>query len=318
MENVTVLMPVKDGARYLDKALSSLKKNISRDDEVLIIDDFSSDYTWEKLNNHLEDFPQLRIIKNVKSGLVNALNLGLREAKNEWIARFDVDDNYAEHRLELQRAQIREGVVAIFSDYSFWTRKGIFLGRIPSPIFPEATALSLLKSQRTAHPSVLLNKQLAIGVGGYRPHDFPSEDLSLWLRLTRVGDLISLPEELLYYQLSPTSVSSSLYSQAKKRSRELIEEIGLTKSLHFVALDKLQGSIDSYRTTSLSTERSFLHLLDINYAFRKFGEDSKLRKELHKSVLNFLAHHPEIFSYSKMAFWKMTRKLYRYVNQSKH
>jgi hypothetical protein len=41
----------------------------------------------------------LKLINNSKNGIVNALNLGILESENNWIARFDVDDDYSETRL---------------------------------------------------------------------------------------------------------------------------------------------------------------------------------------------------------------------------
>ena len=139
--------------------------------------------------------------------MVSALNQGISESTNRWIARFDVDDTYEKERLEVQRTYIDKSVVGIFTDYDFYSEHGQYLGVIPTAIDSRAVTISLISSTRTAHPSVLFDKEAVLEVGGYREIDFPAEDLSLWLRLSRRGKLISIPKVLLHYRLSGNSIT---------------------------------------------------------------------------------------------------------------
>ena len=204
--SISVLLPVRNGVKYFQRAKLSLLQNCSNFDEIIIVDDKSEDGTtkliseWEKLDS------RVKMVKGGGRGLVSALNAGLNLATNDWIARVDIDDTYSANRLRLQRNLISDERVAIFSDYRIIDFDGKDLGVITSAVFPEAVSISLVSSQRTAHPSVLMRKQAVLAVGGYRSEDFPAEDLSLWLRLSRVGKLISSPSVLLNYQLNPNYV----------------------------------------------------------------------------------------------------------------
>jgi glycosyltransferase involved in cell wall biosynthesis len=196
-------------------------------DEALVIDDDSTDETPLLLKKWADSNPQVRVMRNRGSGLVDALNMGLNEARFNWVARVDVDDQYNQGRLLVQRGLIRNDVVAIFSDYKLFFEGVNPLGTIHSAVFAPAVSISLISSQRTAHPSVLFSKRAAMSVGGYRKQDFPAEDLSLWLRISRLGKLISSPEVLLHYRVGGNSISGTRRDEMRKMKESHLSNIGI-------------------------------------------------------------------------------------------
>lgn len=259
---VTALLPIKNGQSWIPRIAANLRRCLEDEDQLVIIDDHSSDDSWSVLSKLHFDFEYV-LYSNPGEGLVSALNFGIEIAKHEWIARFDVDDSYPENRLEMQFSHFTESTVAIFGDYLIVDSFSNNLGLIPSPVFSGATALSLIHSDRTAHPSAIFRKSCAIDAGLYREGDFPSEDLSLWIRLAKIGELISVPESVLTYTLHPKSISASRYNEAKYRSRELIDSLFI--------LDDFVGTIEkdfnfylkSYQKMRSSNERKFLFLRDL-------------------------------------------------------
>jgi hypothetical protein len=137
------------------------------------------------------------------------------------------------------------------------------LGLMPSPVFSGATALSLVHSDRTAHPSVVFRKKAAIDVGLYREEDFPSEDLSLWIRLAKIGELITVPENVLTYTLHQKSISTSRYSEAKNRSQKLIQSHFMVSELISTIERNFDYYMKSYRKMAFSEERMILFLRDL-------------------------------------------------------
>ncbi len=227
---LSIVLPVKNGMRYLEDSKQSLLSNCQMNDEILVIDDNSTDETLNFINDWRKRDSRVRLLRNKGSGLVSALNFGVAESQNEWIARFDVDDKYANDRLNLQRAEIKSGVVAVFSDYTVFKNDNLHLGTIPSAVFPSAVSLSLKSSQRTAHPSVIFSRNAALSAGGYRSDDFLAEDLSLWLRLSRIGKLKSIPTNLLFYRISNNSISSRNRPAMIRKRSEILKEIGVLES----------------------------------------------------------------------------------------
>jgi glycosyltransferase involved in cell wall biosynthesis len=116
-EAITILIPIKNGYKFVFSAINYIQSNISVDDEVLVIDDGSTDGTSELLADWQKRNSNVKILTGSSSGLVDALNLGLSHASHKWVARFDVDDRYSANRLFEQRKWINEDIALIFSDY---------------------------------------------------------------------------------------------------------------------------------------------------------------------------------------------------------
>ena len=255
-ESISVLMPVRNGASFIDKAMSMIVGSISVGDEIIIIEDGSQDNSFELLQRWSRDFPTINLVKTGGVGLIASLNLGISIASNPWIARYDVDDRYSLRRLELQRSQLgTQNLVAIFSDYQVWFRDQFSIGIIPSPIFDSAIKVSLVKNSRTPHPSVIFNRAAALEVGSYRESDTFVEDMSLWLRLSRVGKFTSIPDKLLSYQIWKNSVTS-LNSIAMRQARaKLLNELNVMRTdLNYVQ-DNFGSIIKAYENYPLSQER---------------------------------------------------------------
>jgi hypothetical protein len=197
--------------------------------------------------------------------------LGIAEAKNPWVARFDVDDEYPLNRINLQRKLIEDNIVAIFSDYSFTTSVGVSLGTLPSAITSNPTKLSLVSSQRTPHPVALLNRASVLSVGGYRVEDFPAEDLGLWFRLLERGRFLSVPKVLLSYRLSGSSISSSNRKEQFATKSKIIISFRSWDVLVQNCLEEFSSTISCYLRHQRSTARIILHLRDVAKAAKLSG-----------------------------------------------
>ena len=271
---LSVLLPVRNGMLYLARAQASLVENCEEHDEIIVIDDGSTDGSSEFIKEWAKTEPRLRVIAGEAKGLVHALNSGIAASQHSWLARVDVDDQYAPNRLKVQRELIQDGVVAIFSDYQVLSHDGKDLGTIASPVHYAATSISLVISQRTAHPSVLLQKKAVLAVGGYRLQDFPVEDLSLWLRLTRVGKLISAPQTLLKYQLTPGSITALKQEEMVSKKREVISQIGINPKDIEEVTRNWRGIFKSYSETQLGSQRKILLTRDFYSASKASGKFS--------------------------------------------
>ncbi len=272
---VTAILPIKNGLKYIARAKHQIENTCRNEDEILVINDNSTDGSLAELNRWALEDQRVRILDNKGDGLVSALNLGIMESTNNWIARFDVDDTYNFERIQKQISAIKLNVVAIFSDYKILRPNGKSLGIIPSPVDSDAVEISLIGSRRTAHPSVLFSKEAMISVGGYLSHDFPAEDLSLWLRLSRAGKLVSIPEILLNYELGLNSISGQKRSLVQKKTFDLIREIGIKDSTLNCAHQRTDEILDSYSLLNFESERQILFLQELSKALRISGKPSK-------------------------------------------
>ena len=221
---VSAIVPIKNGSAYILSSIPRILENLQREDELIVVDDSSTDGSRHLVLEACNSDPRLRIFSNPGYGIVDALNYGLKQARFELIARFDIDDIYEVDRLSKQRAVMVGNTVAVFCDYNIVDSEANFLGTIFSPVVAPATRLSLSQSQRTPHPGVLFSKSACFAVGGYRKGDEGVEDLSLWLRMAEVGDLISVPEVLFAYRIHKNSVTHSRRSTIlEMKSRLMLE-----------------------------------------------------------------------------------------------
>jgi len=264
MPGICHLLPVRNGEMYIERALFMMYRNCQVDDEILIIDDGSLDNTPKILKAFSYKTPNLRFIRVNQLGLVKSLNLGFSESSKNWIARYDVDDIYPSNRIKLQRGLISEKVAAIFSDYEMTLESGLKMGNFPSPITESATYLSLIRSQQTAHSSALVNRSFFNAVGGYKQDDFPAEDLGLWLRLGKVGSLISVPRTLMRYQLSNSSTSGSRRKLVlEKRSQLLSEHFDLDIITHGDDQELILRTMEIYSGTANEALRKLFFLRNL-------------------------------------------------------
>jgi|688.fasta_scaffold168706_2 glycosyltransferase involved in cell wall biosynthesis len=302
--NITLLLPVKNGQLYIQESILNLSQIAGPADEILIIDDGSTDQTPALVKKSIQIDGRLRYIKSSGVGLVNALNLGIKESANEWIARCDVDDLYSEDRISLQKTYIRPEVSAIFTDYKFIGSDSNELGTMPGAINSHAVSVSLAKSQRTAHPSVMYRKTAVNDVGGYRTQDFPTEDLSLWLRMAKEGQLISVPEVLLSYRLSKDSVSGTKRKLIQTKSKEIVSKIGINYSNYIFVKENLGKIFEEYDQFSLPARRKILLLRELSIVSanpQRYGLLDQKSEILFKSIKHVLRKESlaEIFKLKK-------------------
>ena len=287
--SVAAIMPVRNAEKFLKTSLNSILENIDHLDEVILVDDGSTDSSSRILHSWAQESPKTQLLRTTGVGIVKSLNLAMSVVQSDFVARFDADDRYDPTRISQQSKALSAGVVGVFCDYRFFSDSGRNLGFIPSPIFPAETAISLIRSQRTPHPGVIFDVHAARAVGGYRSDDFPAEDLSLWLRLSRVGSLVSVPETLLSYRLSSKSISSSYSIEMRDRRIQLLDEIGLNLDSVKEAVDNFDSSKNTYLGQTHSEVRRILHLLELRAALgnAKFpGYSSKIRHRALQDCLN--------------------------------
>lgn len=263
MENISVLMPVKNGSKFLSEAMKFISQNILPNDEVIIVNDNSTDNTLELLTDWVRGDSRIIVINNHSPGLVNALNLGLQHCTNNWIARFDVDDTYAFQRLSKQRSLISSEKVAIFSDYFVVSENGKLLGKLPSGVTNIGVRISLLHGRRTPHPSVIMNRDKVLKAGLYKVDEFPAEDLGLWLRLSNLGDFCSVPEPLLFYTLRASSVTSTKRKLSVIKKHQLLNSHFIKNGKFLITSSEYDDLVESYRKLDDGFERYLIFCIEV-------------------------------------------------------
>ena len=121
--NVSVIIPTYNRKNLLKRALHSASSQTLVPQEIIVVDDGSSDGTKDWV---LERFPCVRYISQDNSGVSSARNRGIREAKGSWIAFLDSDDEWMPDKLEKQEIAINDSKEAwLCHTNEIWIRNGI-------------------------------------------------------------------------------------------------------------------------------------------------------------------------------------------------
>lgn len=97
---ISVIVPVYNVAKYLERCVDSILTQTFRDYEVLLIDDGSTDQSGELCDKYAKENACIRVIHKENGGLSDARNVGMDNARGEFISFVDSDDYIACNMLE--------------------------------------------------------------------------------------------------------------------------------------------------------------------------------------------------------------------------
>ena len=194
---VSVLMSVFNGAKWVETAISSVLRQSHQNFEFIIIDDGSTDKTYEIIAN-IKD-KRIKLYKQKNTGLAKALNNGMRYCNSTWISRIDADDIWDENKLKKQLNYLQKNTdtVVLGTGFSLVNSNYEEIKTYSGSYFRRFSAKNLFVHRpQPPHSSIIFNRKLAQQIGGYRPSISKAEDYDLWIRLSRLGEVRCLPESL--------------------------------------------------------------------------------------------------------------------------
>jgi glycosyltransferase involved in cell wall biosynthesis len=179
---ISVVIPSHNRAHTLERALQSVYQQTSAVDEVILVDDGSTDASSDGL---AELFPGLIIIRQSRQGVSAARNRGIEAARHDWIALLDSDDCWLPQKIESIRAAATDnpGFILYHSD-EIWIRDGVRVNPMHKHrksggwIFQQCLPLCAIS------PSTSVIQKTALQTLGLFDESLPAcEDYDLWLRL---------------------------------------------------------------------------------------------------------------------------------------
>ena len=206
----TVVMPVRNGARWLGEAVASVVAQTLPDWELIAIDDGSTDDTPRILGDWERRDRRIRAIRQDALGLVAALNRGLAEARAPLMARLDADDRALPQRLErqLHHLNAHPGIGLLGSWAQEIDEQGARRGELKPATEPEQLARVLMQGNPFVHSSVMFRTEVVRRLNGFRPAFRAAEDYDLWLRIAETAKLANLPEILVEYRWHSGNVTN--------------------------------------------------------------------------------------------------------------
>lgn len=204
---VSVIMPVYNGQDYLSQAIESILNQTFTDFEFIIIDDGSTDNSFNIIQSYYD--PRIVLIRNETNlKLIASLNKGLNLAKGKYIARMDADDISLPGRLAKQVEFMDKnpsiGLCGTWAELfgeceqSFW--------RFTDD--PDIVKCMLIFGCCIVHPSVMFRRTIletGLCYSDLYPH---AEDYALWVHIAQQYKITNIPEVLLKYRKTGSQVSS--------------------------------------------------------------------------------------------------------------
>lgn len=277
-------MPAYNPGKHLESAVLSILAQKFTDFEFLILDDGTQDGSLAVLET-LRD-PRIKLIRNPHNlGLVETLNIGLREAKGRYIARMDADDIAHPDRLGKQfKLMQSKPDIAILGTWSRTIGDGIASWETHYPVDHAAIVSQMLFNTGLTHPSVMLDAQkLQNHSLTYSSTNIHAEDYDLWTRACRFVKLANLPEVLLDYRVHPTQVSSSHQDKQRQSARKireaLIRSLGLDPEPSETALHHRISEYDWPRDSDFM-QTSYRWLRKMSQSIAKINPE--LKHAVHK------------------------------------
>ena len=210
---VSVVMAVFNDEDWLKYSVESILNQTFRYFEFIIVDDGSTDSSIDILNYYQSIDKRIKIIRKKNTGLYDSLNVGIKSAESEWIARIDSDDISESTRLEKQyHLALNIGKKFIIgTNLKVIDPSGRIISENKYPKTHKGLKNNLITLNKFfAHSSAFFNFSIFEKLGGYRLHYKVSGDYDFWLRALSKGyQFRCLQEPLVFYRKRENSLSSS-------------------------------------------------------------------------------------------------------------
>lgn len=245
MPRVSVLMSVHNDAPTLQEAVASIRAQAFTDWELILVNDGSTDGSWDLLQTLAAEEPRIVLITQAQQGLTAALNRALSIARGDYIARQDADDRSSSERLirQVQLMDAHPEMVLVGTAYQNIDEDGSPLSISTVPSTDRALRVALNARNPLPHGSLLIRKSALDRAGGYRAPFLAAQDYDLLLRLAEIGTLHAIPEPLYILRLRRNSIGVS---------REKRQAYFAAKALDAAKARQLTGSDHAIVSTMIS------------------------------------------------------------------
>lgn len=130
---VTVVVPVYNVERYLDRCIESIVNQTYKNLEILLIDDGSPDKCPQMCDSWAKKDGRIRVVHKQNEGQGVARNVGIEQAAGEFICFFDSDDYIADDLIEKAYKKIcqEQAEIVVYGNISAYPEERVLIPRIP-------------------------------------------------------------------------------------------------------------------------------------------------------------------------------------------
>ncbi len=185
---ISVVIPVFNREKFIAKAIDSVLSQTLSADEIIVVDDGSSDGTHAILQSYHD---KIQVISQKNAGVSAARNRGIKASRGRWIALLDSDDRWQVDKLYLQRSYHDNNPACLISHTDEkWLRNNKEVKQKKRHAKPHGWCFEENMDFCKIAPSSVMIERSVFEKIGYFDETLPvCEDYDLWLRILREYEL---------------------------------------------------------------------------------------------------------------------------------
>lgn len=310
IKNISVLLPVYNGEKYIKSSVNSVLNQTFKDFELVIIDDGSEDNTSEIIKGFNDN--RIKYFRTKHNGTSAALNYGIKKCRYEWIARIDSDDLNIPERLEKQVNYLSiHPECDVLSSWSVYFKDpGKILFFLKEPV-THHKIYKYLDLHNPINQSAMMIRKSILAANPYNKSLDCNEDYELMYRIRDNAVFSNIPEYLVYTRLR-------IDSRTKKGDRNNLYNMLYTNAFKKMTDSKSKGENFYWATVtawlnyfygdfreSRGYFRKSISLKNLTAFFTTFLPD----KYFHMFINSRLRYRIESFFQSKSAYKSQLNRL---------
>lgn len=242
---VSVIMPAYNTEKYIGEAIESILNQTFKDYEFIILDDVSTDGTWEIIKKYANQDARIIPIRNEKNlYIAENRNKGVSLAKGKYIVWQDSDDISLPTRIEKQVALMESNPkVGICGAYiqSFDEKGDLDVRRYAQN--DAELRRNIFKFSPVAQPVAIVRKEALDKVGPFDTSLPPAEDIDMSFRIGEFYEFANIPEILLRYRAHSQSATRKRLGKMIGDTLEIRKRYKNNPNYYFVKSDYIAYTV---------------------------------------------------------------------------
>ena len=244
---ISVIIPSYNRLHTLGRAIESILSQRSPVDEIILVDDGSSDNTSDRVS---QLYPDIRLIQQSNQGVSAARNAGIEQSRYDWIAFLDSDDAWLPDKIsEVRQVHQQLSEIKLIHSNEIWVRNGIRVNALKKHcksggwIFEQCLPLCVISPS-----AVVMHRSLFKLVGLFDTSLPACEDYDLWLRICHRYPVHYIEQPLITkYGGHDDQLSGQHWGMDRFRIRsiyQLLQQRELSEANHSAALTQLISKLE--------------------------------------------------------------------------
>lgn len=233
---ITVIMPVYNASKYLDKSIKSILNQTHKDFKFIILNDGSTDNSLDIIKKYADRDRRIKLVNKSNTGAASSFNYGLKICDSKYVARMDSDDISMPNRLHVQINYLEKfknidvlGSAITTIDENDNELKSIYFPDNYTDIINRMDLTSPI-----ANPSAMIKKSVFAEIGDLDTNTDPADDYDFLVKAVVNKKIITnINQVLLKYRVHQENLSKINHHKQIKfsfNSRKILIQKGILKT----------------------------------------------------------------------------------------